>query len=226
MTPRDWDAATYDRVAEPQTRWGGVVLERLTLAGDETVLDAGCGSGRITEQLAERLPRGRVIALDASPSMVAEARRRLARFGDRVDFLVADLGRPFGLPGGVLADAILSPATFHWVPDHELLFRRLADALKPGGPLVAQCGGKGNVARFHAAARSVAEREPYAEHLAGWTGPWNFAGAEETAERLERAGRRVLTPVRTVAGLVLVRPRLVTRWRTRRRLGLRPVIRR
>ena len=64
-TPRDWDAATYDRVADPQTRWGTAVLDRLTLTGDEVVLDAGCGTGRVTESLAERLPRGRVIALDA-----------------------------------------------------------------------------------------------------------------------------------------------------------------
>jgi trans-aconitate 2-methyltransferase len=145
-TPRDWDAATYDRVAEPQTRWGGVVLDRLTLTGDETVLDAGCGSGRITELLAERLPHGQVVALDASPSMIAEARRRLARFDDRVAYLVADLGRPFALPGGGQADAILSTATFHWVPDHDALFRNLAGVLRPGGELVAQCGGAGNIA--------------------------------------------------------------------------------
>jgi trans-aconitate 2-methyltransferase len=116
--PRDWDAATYDRVADPMTRWGSTVLDRLPLEGDELVLDAGCGSGRVTEQLVERLPRGRVIALDASPAMVDEARRRLARFGERVGYVVAELGRPFDLPGGGLADAILSTATFHWVPDH------------------------------------------------------------------------------------------------------------
>src|SRR5258706_8156533 len=150
-TPRDWDASTYDRGADPQTRWGGAVLERLPLTGDETVLDAGCGTGRVTELLVERLPRGRVIALDASPAMVEEARRRLARFGARVDFTVADLGRPFALPSGRPADAILSTATFHWVPDHDALFRNLAAVVRPGGSLVAQCGGDGNVASGMAA---------------------------------------------------------------------------
>ena len=58
--PRDWDARTYDRVADPMTRWGAAVLDRLALDGDERVLDAGCGTGRVTEALAERLPRGRV----------------------------------------------------------------------------------------------------------------------------------------------------------------------
>jgi trans-aconitate 2-methyltransferase len=177
--PRDWDAATYDRVAEPQTRWGTAVLERLALAGDETVLDAGCGSGRITEELAVPVPNGRVIALDASPSMIAEARRRLARFGDRVDYLVADLGGSFELPRGVTADAILSTATFHWVPDHDALFRNLAAVLRPGGQLVAQCGGAGNIASVKAVLATIGD---------GWIGDAHYETAEATASRLGAAG--------------------------------------
>ena len=177
--PRDWDAATYDRVADPQARWGASVLERLSLAGDETVVDAGCGSGRVTERLLERLPGGRVVAIDASPSMIAVARGRLARFGDRVDYLVADLGRPFDLPGGVVADAILSTATFHWIPDHDSLFRNLAAVLRPGGQLVAQFGGAGNIASVLAILASVGD---------GWVGEKNFPTAELTAERLANAG--------------------------------------
>jgi trans-aconitate 2-methyltransferase len=178
--PHDWDGATYDRIADPMTRWGGDVLDRLPLAGDELVLDAGCGSGRVTERLLERLPRGRVIALDASPSMVEAARDRLARFGDRVDYLVADLGRPLALPRASV-DAILSTATFHWVGDHPALFANLAAVLRPGGRLVAQCGGSGNIARVRAAIRGAGE---------AWDGPWTFATAEETRRGLEAAGFR------------------------------------
>ena len=175
----DWDAATYDRVADPQARWGGVVLDRLPLAGHETVLDAGCGSGRVTELLAERLPAGRVIALDGSPAMVDEARRRLARFGDRIDYVVADLGQPFALPGGAAVDAVLSTATFHWVVDHDALFRNLAAVLRPGGRLVAQCGGAGNVESIMAVLATIGD---------GWLGDRTFATPEETTERLRRAG--------------------------------------
>jgi trans-aconitate 2-methyltransferase len=144
----EWDATTYDRIADPMARWGEGVLDRLPLHGDEMVLDAGCGSGRVTERLLERLPRGRVLALDASSAMLAEARRRLARFGDRVSFVRADLGRPLPLDGSV--DAILSTATFHWVPDQEALFANLAAVLRPGGRLVAQCGGAGNITTLNA----------------------------------------------------------------------------
>jgi trans-aconitate 2-methyltransferase len=178
-TPRDWDAATYDRVAAPQTRWGGAVLERLPLRGDETVLDAGCGSGRVTEQLADRLPDGRIVALDASPAMIDEARRRLARFGDRIAYLVADLNEPFELPGRVLADAILSTATFHWVPDHAALFRNLAAVLRPGGRVVAQFGGVGNIASVKAIVASIGD---------GWLGPAHYETVEATRERLAAAG--------------------------------------
>jgi len=174
---RDWDAATYDRISDPMLRMGVAVLDRLTLAGDERVLDAGCGSGRVTELLLERLPRGRAIALDGSPAMVDQARRRLARFGDRVDYLVADLGRP--LPLAEPVDAILSTATFHWVPDHGALFRNLAGVLRPRGRLVAQCGGAGNIAAVMAVLATVGD---------GWTGPAHFETPEVTAERLAAAG--------------------------------------
>jgi trans-aconitate 2-methyltransferase len=179
---RDWDAATYHRVSGPQLAWAEAVLERLPLSGDETVLDAGCGSGRVTRLLAERLPRGRVVAVDAAPAMVALAR---AELGPEVEIFQADLAT---LELDEPVDAVFSNAVFHWVPDHDALFTSLFAALRPGGRLVAQCGGAGNVERFHGAAREVAEEEPFAPYLSGWEGPWNFASAEATAERLASAG--------------------------------------
>jgi trans-aconitate 2-methyltransferase len=173
----EWDAATYDRIADPQTRWGSVVLDRLPLAGDERVLDAGCGSGRVTEQLIGRLARGHVIALDGSSQMIEEARHRLAHYGHRITYLVADLLEP--LPIDPPVDAILSTATFHWVTDHETLFGNLASVLRPGGRLVAQCGGGDNIAIV---LRAVADVQ------GEWHGPWLFATPEETRDRLEAAG--------------------------------------
>jgi trans-aconitate 2-methyltransferase len=177
MTTRDWDAGTYDRVADPMTRWGLDVLDRLPLTGDERVMDAGCGTGRVTEQLAERLPRGHVIALDGSPTMVEAARSRLGRFGDRVEYVVADLGQP--LPIDQPVDAILSTATFHWVPDHDALFRNLATLTRPDGWLVAQCGGYGNIGRIKRAAASIGD---------GWLGPAHYETAQDTERRLAAAG--------------------------------------
>ena len=179
---RDWDARTYARVSGPQREWAEAVIARLELRGDEAVLDAGCGSGGVTAMLVERLPRGRVVAVDAAPSMVEHAREQL---GDRATVFRSDLQE---LVLDEPVDVVFSNAVFHWIPDHELLFRRMHDALRPGGRMVAQCGGAGNVARFHGVVSEVAGDPRFAAHLGDWDGPWNFAGAEITRERLLRAG--------------------------------------
>jgi trans-aconitate 2-methyltransferase len=177
------DGETYDRISAPLERIGREVVARLELAGDETVVDAGCGTGRVTQALVERLPRGHVIGVDGSAEMVAAAR---ARLGDGVELVVQDLEQ-LDL-GGRQVHAVVSTATFHWLPDHALLFERLRGVLRVGGRLVAQCGGTGNVAELMTAARAVGDRPPFADHLARWDGPWNFAGPVQTHARLEAAG--------------------------------------
>jgi trans-aconitate 2-methyltransferase len=180
--PREWDAETYDTISDPQFNWGMEVLERLELRGDETVVDAGCGSGRVTEELAKRLPSGRVIAVDGSEAMIAKARERL---GEGATYIVSDLSE-LTLPRPV--DLIFSTATFHWIVDHEGLFTRLRENLVPGGRLVAQCGGDGNVAEHAKAIAAVATRPEYLPHFEGMAAMWNFAAPEPTEARLRAAG--------------------------------------
>jgi trans-aconitate methyltransferase len=181
----EWDAGAYHRIATPQATWGVPVLDRLPLAGTETVVDAGCGSGTLTARLLERLPSGRVIAVDRSANMLRQAAELLTpRFGNRVAFVQADVGR---LRLDAPVDAIFSTATFHWVCDHPALFRALFAALRPGGRLVAQCGGGANIAVLRArAARLMAD--PRYRAAPGWTDPWEFATPDVTAERLRAAG--------------------------------------
>lgn len=179
---RDWDANSYHRVSVPHEEWARSVLDRLPLSGAEVVLDAGCGSGRVTAMLIERLPRGRVIAVDGSASMIAKVEEVL-RPGDRA--LLADLTE-IELEEEV--DAVFSSAVFHWVLDHDLLFRRMHAALRPGGRFVAQCGGAGNIERLRRISAEVAASEPFSPHFDGFAEPWNYAGAEETEARLRAAG--------------------------------------
>ncbi len=188
MTPRDWDAQTYDRVSTPQQSWGVDVLERLPLKGNETVIDAGCGTGRVTEMLLERLPDGRVIAVDGAPSMVKLARERFAveeRYAGRVEALLQDL---LQLDVGERVDVVFSTATFHWIHDHDALYRRLHAALRPGGRLVAQCGGEGNVSNVHRRAWEVGSQPRYREHLKAVGDPWNFTSPEQAQASLLGAG--------------------------------------
>jgi trans-aconitate 2-methyltransferase len=181
----EWDAAAYHRLAKPQAEWARQVLQRLPLSGGETVLDAGCGSGGVTRLLLERLPSGRVVGVDGSRAMIEEAQANLEPNADQVDLQVADL---LELQLAKPVDAVFSNATFHWVPDHDLLFRRLRAAMRQGAPLVAQCGGAGNVAEFADAIDAASRQPEFAPTFEGWPTPYNFAGPEETEARLAAAG--------------------------------------
>jgi trans-aconitate 2-methyltransferase len=183
----DWDAGAYDQVATPQTEWGRAVMERLELRGDETVLDAGCGTGTLTALLLERLPRGRVIGVDKSPSMVERARETLGA-DPRVELELRDL-LDLELEG--MVDAVFSSATFHWILDHERLFDRLHASLRPGGVLETQCGGEGNIAEVQHVLEALGGDERFAQYLRGEARPWNFAGVPDTKSRLRQAGFEV-----------------------------------
>jgi trans-aconitate 2-methyltransferase len=184
----EWDAAEYEAVSAPQTSWGAsfleIFLERRGLRGDEAVVDAGCGTGRVTELLLKHLPEGSVLAVDASEAMVEAARRRFAGEPrvrvERRDILRLEVEEP--------VDVIFSTATFHWIRDHELLFERLARAWKQGGRLVAQCGGRGNIARTLAAVERVMGENRFEEFFGDWEETWYFADPQTTRARLEAAG--------------------------------------
>jgi trans-aconitate 2-methyltransferase len=190
-TTTDWDARNYDRLAAPQEAWARKVLERLPLGGAETVLDAGCGSGRATKLLLDKLPEGRVIGVDGSPSMIQVASEAFAG-DDRVTLITSDLldltprllRNTAGIPS---VDAVFSNATFHWIRDHERLFSRLRSVIPPGGRLVAQCGGRGNVEALVRAIQAASAEEPFAAYVADYA-PWTFYGPQETEERLRAAG--------------------------------------
>jgi len=175
-----WDARTYDSSSQPQQEWARDVLARLDgLAPDATVLDVGCGTGRVTELLLALVPRGRVLAVDASIDMVELARRRL---GDRAEVWREDVQE---LELDEPVDAIVSTATLHWVGDHDRLWARMAAALRPGGMLEIQCGGEGNIRRVREVIDAVVRDS--APELLDWS-PWVFAGPQETEQRLLQAG--------------------------------------
>ncbi len=182
---REWDASSYHQLSDQQFGWGMKVLARVQVRGDETVLDAGCGTGRVTAELLARLPRGYVVAVDLSEQMVQAARRELLpRFEAHVCFMVADVRQ---LPFREHFDGIFSTAVFHWAKDHPRLFRSLYAALKPGGWLIAQCGGGPNLARLRRRMAALIASPRYARHFQNWSEPWEYASAELTAARLREA---------------------------------------
>ena len=182
--PREWDAGTYHRVSTPQQKWGQHVLERLVLHGGEHVLDAGCGTGRVTLALHARVEAagGRVTALDRSVEMSRIARRTLPA---GVPVVAADL---LALPFRSAFDVLFSTATFHWVLDPAALYAAAARVLRPAGRLHAQCGGAGNLARFHARAQALATTPRFAARFSPWSDPWLFLPPEDAERHLLAAG--------------------------------------
>ncbi|MCX5357056.1 trans-aconitate 2-methyltransferase [Streptomyces mirabilis] len=175
--PREWDAKTYDSLPQPHKVWSQRTLQHITLDGHETVLDAGAGTGRDIAVLLDRLPAGRVVAVDGSTKMLEKLRANLDGQLDRVDIVNADLTKP--LPIDRPVDAVFSVATFHWIHDHPTLFANIAQVLRLGGQFVAECGGQGCVARVLGAVEEVLGQPADAAY---------FAGTEETAERLAQTG--------------------------------------
>lgn len=180
---KDWDAATYHKLSDPQREWGLRVLERLAPAEGERILDIGCGTGRLTSEIAGRGRAFEVVGTDRSGTMLDEAR---SHFGSIAEFVRADATRlPFR---DATFDAVFSTATFHWIPDHETLFAEIHRVLKPGGRLVSQCGGGPNLQMLYRRARELRSSGLYAPFFNGWADPWHFATPEQTTARMRAAG--------------------------------------
>ena len=179
---RDWNAHSYSDVATVMKPIAKRVLDRLSLRGDEVVLDAGCGTGMITADLIKLLPNGRVIAVDGSISMVISAKKNL---GAKAEVLHADL---LDLTLEKQVDIVFSTATFHWIDDHKKLFTRFYNLLKPGGQIVAQCGGEGNGGKLPDIIKNVSSQEVFAQYFNNWSGPWYFASPEKTEFLLKKLG--------------------------------------
>ncbi len=162
------------------------MLSRLRLRGDETVLDAGCGTGRLTADLVDALPRGRVVGIDLSRNMLHSAREHLAaHVGTRVNLVVCDL---LHLPFVQAFDIVVSTAAFHWVLDHDRLFNNLRSVLVPGGRLEAQCGGGPNLAHLRDRANALAATPKFSSFFAGFREPWLYQDAAAAGLSLRSAG--------------------------------------
>ena len=183
-----WDAATYDRIAKPMRMWAQEVIDDLALKGDETVLDAGCGSGSVTFDLWEKLPRGKIIALDSSPQMVEQLSKSIAERG--ITNIVARQADLASFEVDQPVDVVFSNAVFHWISNDDGLFGSLARATKPGGRLRAQCGGQGNIAKLMDVAHEIEAREPYSKHLTPGETNRKFRSPEDVRVAMERNGWR------------------------------------
>jgi trans-aconitate 2-methyltransferase len=182
----DWDASRYHRISGPQFDWGQRVLARLQPAPGERILDLGCGTGRLTQEILAATPDGCVVGLDRSDAMIAVARESIDPHARRRPAYVHGDGA--ALPFAGVFDAVFSAATLHWIRDHPPVFASVFAALRPGGRFVAQCGGEGNLARLLDRTAAMMSSSVYAPFFRDWQASWYFADPDSTSRRLRAAG--------------------------------------
>ena len=185
----DWDAAKYHRISDPQLAWGRAVAARLNAVPGERILDLGCGTGRLTAEIA-RLPGISVVGLDRSATMLEQAGVTPGSDGGQTPSARPRYVRADGavLPFVSAFDAVFSAAVFHWIPDHDQLFRSVYEALKPGGRLIAQCGGANNLDTLYGRARALMHSDEYRGHFGDWKDFNHFENVADTERRLHHAG--------------------------------------
>lgn len=191
MTTFKWDAVDYAKSSAVQQRWARELIAKLDLQGSEHVLDLGCGDGKVTAEIASLLPNGFVLGVDKSPEMIDLAQARFPKVEyPNLDFQVVDA---VSLNFQEQFDVVFSNAVLHWVADHAAVLSGVAEALKPGGRILLQMGGRGNAAQVIVAMNTVCALPKWHAYFTDFQFPYSFYGMDEYAEWLPEAG---LAPVR------------------------------
>ncbi len=184
-----WDPEEYVRSSASQLGWAMELIEKLGLRGDESVMDIGCGDGRVTAEIARRVPRGSVTGIDSSREMIERARAvwPAARHAN-LSFELADAQ---ALPFADRFDVAFSSATLHWVRDQAAVLRGVARALRGGGRLLFQMGGRGNGAAVFASGVQLTATPAWSRYFKDFAFPWSFPDTDEYAAWCAEAGLRV-----------------------------------
>jgi trans-aconitate methyltransferase len=181
-----WNAADYAANSAAQQIWARELIAQLQLRGNEHVLDVGCGDGRVTAELARAVPKGSVTGIDASPEMIRFARKTFpSGKHPNLEFQVMDacrirLARQF--------DVVFSSSALHWVADHPAFLRGAAACLRPGGRLMASCGGKGNAQDVFVALRPEIRLKRWREFFRKMEKPYFLYGPADYEKWLPRFG--------------------------------------
>ena len=183
----DWDATTYDCISDAQESWGHEIIEYRKWKGNEIVLDAGCGSGRLTKILSIKVPQGKVIAVDSDLAMIRLAKENLAKFSN-IEFIKIDISQ---LEIAEKVDVVFSNAVLHWILNHKKVFECFWQILNPDGQLLIQCGGHRNLVKTLSIINKVSRSKEFYNYFCNnkgddiWRQTWYFAKKEDTERILQ-----------------------------------------
>lgn len=180
------DSHGYSRHSGVQRKQSALLIERIRIGPGKRVLDVGCGDGRVTLDLLNRFPGITVHGIDISADMIQLARELAVRAA--VGAPTFEVANVLEYRPGPTFDVIFSNSSMHWVLPPEIGYRRLADALVPGGLLAVHQGGAGNYRGLWACAVEVARRLGLDDYFIGWSYPASYPAAAELRELLIEIG--------------------------------------
>ena len=184
----NWNPEEYARNSSAQLTWARELIDRLKLDGSETVLDVGCGDGKITAEFVRVLPDGFVLGTDSSPAFIDYARSHYPP--ERFPNLRFEMIDARQLSSDRSFDLIFSNAALHWVDDHLAFLSGCARLLRPGGRLVVSCGGKGNAADIIAVLESIIRQPTWSNYFTDFEFPYYFYSPQDYRPLLDTAGLR------------------------------------
>ena len=176
----EFDGEKYKRASKQQKAWGKKLISELELRGDERILDLGCGDGTLTAQLAELVPDGSVLGIDASQSMIETARKNHA--GANLRFELRDID---AIDFESEFDLVFSNATLHWIKNHERLLANVFESLKERGTARLQFAGDGNCSNLIRVVREVMEAKEYAAYFGEFDWPWYMPTVQQYRRLLD-----------------------------------------
>lgn len=183
-----WDPEAYEKSSSAQEKWANEILSRLDLKGNESILDIGCGDGRITARMAAQVRDGAVTGIDASREMISFAKKKFPKSSfPKLEFRWGDAT---SLNYENEFDLITSFACLHWILDHRPVLDGIRAGLRPGGRTFLQFGGRGNAADILRALNEVISEERWSRNFREFRFPYGFFGPEEYRAWVEEAGLR------------------------------------
>jgi trans-aconitate methyltransferase len=169
----EFDGRKYGKASDHQKEWGQALIAELNLQGDERVLDLGCGDGSLTKHIAELVPDGEVLGIDASQGMIDVA---LPRSSANLKFQHLDIN---DLDFEDQFDIIFSNAALHWVMEHSRLLSNCYRALRDRGSLRFNFAGDGNCSYFFRVVREVMELTEFSSSFKDFEWPWYMPSVAE-----------------------------------------------
>lgn len=183
-----WDADDYIRNSSAQQEWAYELVRKLDLRGAESVLDVGCGDGRVTAFLASLVPDGRVVGIDNSRDMISTAAASFPRSSvPNLSFHLMDATQ---ISTSVEFDIVFSSAALHWIRNHRAVLEGIAKCLKKSGRILLQMGGKGNAAEMIEVIESLIVGDRWRPYFRSFSFPYWFYGPDEYRVWLQQVGLR------------------------------------